>query len=359
MYEDFIDQYLSKKKVVFFGASTCGLNCLENWQLLGDIEYFCDNDPEKWNTTLAGKPVYPPAKLMEDVDNTLVVITSESVFNIYEQLQKIGVLHIYSYKDLIGIIEWPLKVYANPTSLRDCWNYIIAEHDLIEKVSGILSDHESIDAFKQCIEKRKYGYSDYSDIRTGLFDEYFCHDIFRFGDNEVFVDAGVLDGSTTITFNKILGNKLKKAYCFEPSLIACEKSKIALERVSELRNKYVLFNVGLYNRKCQSTFSVKPCGGSYVSDEGKDSAQLNSLDDLVDDNVTYIKMDIEGSEALALEGAKKIIQTCKPKLAICLYHRIFDLWRIPLLVHDILPEYRLYIRNHTNCMWDTVLYATV
>jgi FkbM family methyltransferase len=359
MYKDFIDQYLSKKRVVFFGASTRGLNCLEHWQLLGDIEYFCDNDPEKWNKSLAGKPIYPPAKLMEDVNNTLVVVTSESSFDIYEQLKKMGCLHIYNSKDLIGIIEWPMVYNNNLDPWKQCWNHIIAEQDMIEIVPGLLSDQESVDVFNRCIEKKKYGYDDYSDIRTCWFDQYFCHDILRFGDNEVFVDAGVLDGSTTIAFNRILDNKLKKAYCFEPSMISCERSKIVLDGVAELRNKYILFNIGLYNQKCKKSFSVLCGGSSCVSDEGKDLVQLDKLDDLVDDNVTYIKMDIEGSEALALEGAREIIQTCKPKLAISLYHQVFDLWRIPLLVHDILPEYRLYIRHHNNNYSETVLYATV
>ncbi len=53
------------------------------------------------------------------------------------------------------------------------------------------------------------------------------------------------------------------------------------------------------------------------------------MDDYITERVTFIKMDIEGSEANALRGAEKIIRTYKPKLAISVYHKKDDLWTIP------------------------------
>jgi FkbM family methyltransferase len=72
---------------------------------------------------------------------------------------------------------------------------------------------------------------------------------------------------------------------------------------------------------------------------------------------TYLKMDIEGSEMDALAGASRIIREQGPLLAICVYHKQDDLWKIPLLIHSLNPEYRFFLRPHKLEVWDLVCYA--
>jgi len=102
-------------------------------------------------------------------------------------------------------------------------------------------------------------------------------------------------------------------------------------------------------------------GTSHVSIENKDcigtDLQVVSLDECILEPVTFIKMDIEGAEYEALEGAKHILKKDKPKLAVCLYHKKDDMWRIPYLIKSLVPEYRLYIRHYSNYEGETVLYA--
>ena len=84
-----------------------------------------------------------------------------------------------------------------------------------------------------------------------------------------------------------------------------------------------------------------------------------ALDEVIRESVSLIKMDIEGREMKALAGAKTLITTYKPKLAICIYHKYEDLWEIPEYIHSLVPEYKFYIRHHGPFYTDTVLYATV
>ena len=70
-------------------------------------------------------------------------------------------------------------------------------------------------------------------------------------------------------------------------------------------------------------------------------------------------MDIEGSEQDALLGAAGIIRRDRPRLAICIYHKPEDLYEIPFLIKELVPEYRLYIRHHSDTYAETVLYATL
>ena len=72
---------------------------------------------------------------------------------------------------------------------------------------------------------------------------------------------------------------------------------------------------------------------------------------------TYIKMDIEGAELEALWGARRILKEHSPVLAICAYHTSDHLWQIPLLIHAIQPDYKLYLRRYAEGAFELVWYA--
>lgn len=85
-----------------------------------------------------------------------------------------------------------------------------------------------------------------------------------------------------------------------------------------------------------------------------------SIDEMLEgEKCTFIKMDIEGAEMEALQGAQKSISKYYPKLAISIYHKDDDLWKIPYYIKKTWPEYKLYIRHYTYVTTETVLYATV
>lgn len=88
------------------------------------------------------------------------------------------------------------------------------------------------------------------------------------------------------------------------------------------------------------------------------SIQIKKLDDfLPNEQITFLKMDIEGAEINALIGAQELIKTQKPKLAICTYHLPEHFFDIPFYIKSLVPEYKIYIRHHTNTMFETVCYA--
>jgi hypothetical protein len=72
---------------------------------------------------------------------------------------------------------------------------------------------------------------------------------------------------------------------------------------------------------------------------------------------TYITMDIEGSEIEALKGCEQTIRKHKPALAISVYHRISDLWNVPLYIESLGVGYKMYLRNYTGYPAETILYA--
>ena len=65
--------------------------------------------------------------------------------------------------------------------------------------------------------------------------------------------------------------------------------------------------------------------------EGEE-VQIVTIDDDIQDKVTMIKMDIEGSEQSAIKGCRKHIVKDKPKLLVCVYHNNEDIWKIPRMI---------------------------
>ena len=70
-------------------------------------------------------------------------------------------------------------------------------------------------------------------------------------------------------------------------------------------------------------------------------------------------MDVEGAELKSLVGARNTIIKNHPRLAICVYHKISDVYEIPEYILSIVPEYRFFLRHYNATHhWETVLYAS-
>ncbi len=186
-------------------------------------------------------------------------------------------------------------------------------------------------------------------------DCYFVFDIMKPQANEIFIDAGVYNGDTSLQFAKWCNDTYKKIYLFEPDGDRIDTIK---EKIAPLHNTE-LHSVGLWSHADTLHFAIAANGGSHIVEKDGDfSIAVDSIDNVCGgDAVTFIKMDIEGAELEALMGAKQTILKHKPKLAICLYHNPWDILEIPLYIKELLPEYKIYIRHHTSDWHDTVLYA--
>lgn len=95
---------------------------------------------------------------------------------------------------------------------------------------------------------------------------------------------------------------------------------------------------------------------SKLSEDGDRVIQLDSLDSLIDSEITFLKMDIEGAEKSAIEGSKNIIGKYNPKMAISVYHRIDDFHEIPNMILNIANNYDIYLRYYTEGIDETVMF---
>ena len=87
--------------------------------------------------------------------------------------------------------------------------------------------------------------------------------------------------------------------------------------------------------------------------------EVDALDNILNGaRVDYIKYDVEGAEREALIGSRRTILTHRPHLLVSIYHRSEDLYALPLQLHEMRPDYRLYLRRFPYVpAWDLNLYA--
>jgi FkbM family methyltransferase len=234
------------------------------------------------------------------------------------------------------------------------YQYIVEHLEEFDYTYNLLDDQLSKDTFIAYINTKISGQPD------GLYNlvvgnQYFP-DFVTLGLNEVFIDCGAYDGDTIHQFVKRTCGRYDKIYAFEPDERNYSKLNQTIKKNGIKRTQ--TYKMGCWHSKTILRFSPNANMRSLVSNNGASSINVDAIDNVVDyENVTFIKMDIEGSELSALHGAKKTIETSKPKLAICVYHKPEDLITIPQYINSIVPNYKIYLRHHKFISWDTVLYA--
>lgn len=175
-------------------------------------------------------------------------------------------------------------------------------------------------------------------------------------EGEVFVDVGAYDGDSTQAFMEWSGNHYNSIYCFEPDSTNLERLLFRFPSPDKL--KVSVIQKGAWSSNGELYFSGEGEEAKIMQNVQGTAVPVVKLDDAIgDERVTYIKMDIEGAEFEALCGAKGLIVRDKPKLAICVYHKSEDIFKIPKLILDYNPDYRLYFGHYTLRWADTVMYA--
>lgn len=383
-YKDYVEK-IQDKKLVLFGA---GNRCLEvlytyYYGSFDDVSFICDNDKDKWEGKVFNIPICSPEKLLEEPDNYVVLITVKDRYGIkriMQQLKEMGIPHIYPS----AILDYTVNNFWRYDSLGNkkyhemhTYKVINNNMDKIQAVRGMLCDDRSAALFDDYIERIKYNVRYYNDIADDIYESYFGDGIFKYKSEEVLVDGGALNGDDTIWFSSLLqheGNRLKKCFSFEPDSNGFYRTYKNLEKYYGVKaaldtkgneavcDQFQVYKAGLYDKNNEINFCLYDNEGSCFI-EGNDSGfnvPVVRLDDVIKENeVTFIKYDLEGAEIPAIRGAEKTIKRNKPKLALSIYHNIEDLWEIPLLIKEFVPEYKLFVRHHTLSVWDKTLYAAV
>lgn len=180
------------------------------------------------------------------------------------------------------------------------------------------------------------------------------------GADEVYWDLGAYDGDTAAEFARLTGGVYRRIVALEPDEKNFRKLSAAL---SDMERAEAL-PYAVWRESGEIRFAGRAGRNSAVA--GSDTAKTQmapavALDDLWAREQlppTFIKFDVEGAEEAALSGAVRLLAELRPKLAVAAYHRTEDICRLPLLLHELNPAYRLYLRHHPYVPgWETNIYA--
>jgi FkbM family methyltransferase len=182
----------------------------------------------------------------------------------------------------------------------------------------------------------------------------------RLREGDVFLDCGACCGETSIW---AVYRGAGHAYAFEPNPEASPFLVANAAQFGRGRITHVPFGVGASSARMRVMNDANNIGGTRLVEagDGADTVPVVALDDWCAENSVkpdFLKMDIEGAEPGAIRGAAKVIMAYRPKLAICLYHRISDMWTIPIQLKALVPEYRFWCRKNSPLV-EFVLYASI
>lgn len=329
---------LDASKVVIWGGGTTANEFVKKLDVYNDfVKYYVDKSETKWNTQIGNVDVKSPECLFNDSTIDTVIIATMYFDNVINELKKNGFSgNVYSAFHMVnmdGRLDYkPLESH-------------------LEDVKAMLADEKSANIVEFIYEHRKNMDIDFSNIYES--NQYFVQGIIEANPHAVFVDAGAYHGETIDEFISFQGGKFDKVYSFE---MDTNNYLAIMEKKYDERVR--ILNYGLWDERTTCTYSSDNTGSAIG--EGNLIAKCISLDEVIgEEEVTFIKMDIEGAEMKALYGAEKCIKRCKPQLAICVYHKPEDIYEITKLVHEWLPEHKLYIRHHSVTLTETVLYAVL
>lgn len=337
----FCDDFLSGAKPRYiFGRNEYATSIAQAVDVDGFIDDFTDDQ------TFLNKPIIR----IEDVPKNALVVSAVVLGRPLTAEQRLKDFDIRSL-DFFAFTKYA-EIAIIPIMFWDEFPANFKQHrGQYEWVYNLLQDNESKRIFTKIINFRLSGDLSYMHGFTDIqYRQYFEDFLALKPDNEVFVDVGGFDGYTSIEFIKRCP-AYGAVHVFEP-----EPGNMATVRERLGKYENVKFHtLGLSNQSQMLRFAASG-SASRISDEGDIEIEVARLDDVLKEPFTYIKMDVEGGEKGALEGAKQSIIKHHPRLAISVYHRCDDFWKIPQQILSYRDDYKIFLRHYTEGITETVMF---
>lgn len=352
----FDERAAGRHRVVIFGAGRLGRLVLQG--LSGtDLEpvAFADNNPRAWGKVADGLPVFSPQdaanKYSQDAAFVVAVwhpSRSPLMSALLDQLRTLGCRAVP-----FPLLFWRHSSVFLPYFFWDLPENLLQQGPDIAAAFELLDDDFSRESFTAQLQLRLR--ADFDCIGTPFAGDQYFPGLFSLAADEGFVDCGSYTGDTIQSFISQTDNCFRKVIAFEADPAVMPGLRTL---VNDIGTRAVLHNAAVGAHNGVVHFAGDGIGGGCITAASGTEVRCVCLDNaLAREHVSFIKMDIEGAELQALEGAHRVIWRDRPVLAICGYHKPDHLWRVLASLKTLAPDSALFLRSHCADGLDAVCYA--
>ena len=321
---------LYQSAVFLYGAGITGrrvVTLLEASQIR--IQYIIDDDRNKWGNKINDIEIISFQTFEEkclQLTDVSIILTTIYGKNVLRRLGQVkGTARIETY----GMYEWLDEAYDLDSLIGglDDVEKIECFHKEISFLKNRLADEESRNVLDgiYCYMHSK-DLNVISEICTEN-DQYYIPEVLSAIHEPLrLVDGGAYTGELYQAIQNH-GLELERWYCFEASednysQLVRHSGRLGLDGIQ------VCIQKGLWDKEGSLYFDREKGTASRIVDyETDNQIETVSLDTYFKDkSCNFIKMDIEGAEFPALQGAMEVIQRDRPILAISIYHSVEDLY---------------------------------
>mgnify|MGYP003670949815 CR=1 FL=1 len=343
------------KSIVIYGGGKLGEMAKSFFDQLNiKVSYLVDQHAEDLQNKDVWKDisVNPPADVPSFVkENMLLVVCIVTVplIPLKEDLQKAGWMDVAFFYDVCEAYRghYPLNNgWMKPTLSKN-------DQDNIKRVFSTL-DFESQRHYLQFIAWRKHRLELAGESsRINIHNRFFIPEIESvFTNNECFFDAGAHVGTVIDTFTKLVDGSFRTIIAVEPDI---ENLKALRQKVAQLHSSRIS-DCALGERNTTGEFEHGYGFSSQLSEGSRTFVTVKTIDSFKE-NITFLKLHLEGAELGALKGATKTIAQHRPIIAVTVYHNDEGLWEIPKFIMNLVTDYCFLFRVHCWAGTGAVFYA--
>lgn len=237
------------------------------------------------------------------------------------------------------------------------YEYYLENLEKIEMAYGFFADERSKKLYADMIAFRLSGEPKYLDNAEEIAVSY--GELLSGKVCGTAVDCGAYKGDSTQMMATVLNPE---------TIIACEPdpktfAKLSAYAENEQRSKVIPINAAVGSEDGSLFFMASASRGSGKEGLSKSAktkeVTLRKIDSILEGNgVDLLKLDVEGDEREAIIGALNTIREQRPNMAVSVYHRSGDIFELPLMIKEYLPDFSFYLRRE-KCIpaWDITLFA--